>query len=653
MAEEEKDDWLDDLDDDNDGASELDQSDIESLLSGDDDDLHIEKDDAADLSSTENAGEIDSADLDSLLPETSDEAPGTPLPVTADEDVGEGVDKSDIDALLSESEIDTDVASETIEDPDQNEIDKLFSEVDDSDAPEGDPFQAEEIDFKDVIGSNQDDDNPFDATGTAFDADEFSIDDEMADIPDLSDLESSNETTSLFDDNDQSTAAVEEPTDMMGDDSLDSNSGTSNKISQLLAAMPPILQQRRNQGIIGGVLIILILFGVFMFGGKKTGTEVTEQPVEALQPPTQQTPPVVPPPMDVANVNTPPVIKDESFSMSAGSNELAINLTAFDQEGDPLNYEVLSLPRYGKLSGQAPSLVYIANKEFSGQDNFMIRVSDGKNISEPATVTIAAPLPQIAAQILPAQPTTPPIEKTKVTVKPRKLTIAAKNMTYKVASTDDLIIDWEDIWSSANDLPFSPKATVEIISKGLHGTLKKLGPSQTLYTPDKYYGGKEKIKYRFKLGKLLSKRKELKVNVVLGTPPPTIKLAAIQPSYMPGETVVLDARKTRDEKRDSVHFTWQQVSGVPILFEPLNKEFSQVAFVVPSSFNTIANPGPMLRLIATDADGQKDTRDIKISTLTKRPTAVWRGLVDGGLADDPQCPYDNCPGGLLPGPYDY
>ena len=33
MAEKEKDDWLDDFEDDDDGAAELDQSDIDSLLS--------------------------------------------------------------------------------------------------------------------------------------------------------------------------------------------------------------------------------------------------------------------------------------------------------------------------------------------------------------------------------------------------------------------------------------------------------------------------------------------------------------------------------------------------------------------------------------------------------------------------------------------
>ncbi len=100
-----------------------------------------------------------------------------------------------------------------------------------------------------------------------------------------------------------------------------------------------------------------------------------------------------------------------------------------------------------------------------------------------------------------------------------------------------------------------------------------------------------------------------------------------------------------------MRFTWQQISGVPVQLEFLNDEESQVAFVVPSSFNTVANPGPEIRLIATDEDGKKDVRNIKVATKSRRAAAMWRGLAGGGIAEDPDCPYENCPGGLLPWPY--
>lgn len=638
MAEEEKDDWLDDLDGD-DEASELDQSDIESLLSSDD----IEDSPSEDVE----AGEIDSADIDSLLSGTEDEMPAPPVQESSDSGVeGESdIDQSDIDALLSETES-TGEKEDTIEDPDQNEIDMLFSEVDDGDTPEGDPFQAEEIDFKDVIGSDQggDDDSFLDGTGTAFDADEFGIDDDMPDIPDFN-TSSEDESTSLFDDGDQETVASDEDTALMDSEDSGKTGGIPEKIALILANMPPALQSRKTQGIIGGCLLVVILLGVFLFRGDEEVQEVAEQTIVEKTAITDQ-------PSASPKINAPPVVKDTEFSMTQGT-ELAINLTAEDAEGDALSYEILSLPLHGRLSGEAPGLIYIPSKDFSGQDSFMFRVSDGTNISQPANVKISGAVPQVAVN-LPVQASKPPQTpaQTKQTVKPKKLTIAAKNKSYKVDSTNHILIDWEDLWSSANYLPFTKNVAVEILPSNLHGKLNKIGDSQSLYVPDKYYSGQEKIRYRFKLGKTLSKVRELNISVKLGSPPPTIKLAKMLPVYLPGETVVIDAAESRDEKRASVKFTWQQISGVPVQLEFLNQEESQVAFVVPASFNTVANPGPVLRLIATDEDGQTDTQDIKVESKSRRVSAMWRGLAGGGLAEDPYCPYDNCPGGLLPWPYD-
>jgi len=636
MAEEEKDDWLDDLDESDDEASALDQSDIESLISGDDEDSGGEED----------VGEIDSADIDSLLSGTDDqesqpvEADAVATPQEGDDDI----DQSDIDALLSESDSADD--EELTSAPDQNEIDMLFTEVEEGDAPEGDPFQAEEIDFKDVIDSDQGDDESFlDGTGTEFDADEFGLDDDM---PDLTDLSSIEDSSALFDDAGQTTEGSSQATVLMSN----GRSGkTGERLSVILASLPPALKNRKIQGIVGGCLVLLILAGVYLFGGEdKKPLEVAEQPTthkQEIQPPQ-------PTPAQQEQTNIPPVAENADLTFKE-SKELAIYLAAKDTDGDRLSYEVLSLPVYGKLSGQAPELMYTPGKDFSGHDSFMFRVSDGKSISQPAKVTISAPPVQVAAKqpskapqhIAPRQKTT----KKKQVIKPKKLAIAAKTKNYQLNSTKSLVIDWEDIWSNANYLPFTSKVQVEIISNNLHGKIKQQSSGQSLYVPDKYYGGTENIKYRFKLGKTFSKIKELTINIKLGHPPPTIILAAMAPIYVPGETAIIDAQESLDEQRSSVKFTWQQVSGVPVQLKFLNEEKSRVAFVVPSSFNTVANPGPEIHLTVTDEDGQKDEREIKVATRSRRPSAMWRGLAGGGIADDPYCPYDNCPGGLLPWPY--
>jgi hypothetical protein len=517
----------------------------------------------------------------------------------------------------------------------------LFSEVDEGDAPESDPFQAEEIDFKDVIDSDQGDDESFlDGTGTEFDADEFGLDDDM---PDLTDLSGVDDSAALFDEAGQATEASGQATVLTrADGDPGKIGGFSQKISHILASMPPALQNRKVQGIIGGCLVLLVVVGVFLFGGdEQKPQEITKQAAEQEQP--------VPIPQSAQlpseQVNTPPVAKDTEVTLKEGT-ELAIILTAEDADGDKLSYELLSLPVHGKLSGQAPRLIYTPGKDFSGQDNFVFRVSDEKSISQPASVKISAPSVQIAAmQATKTEQTTAPA---KQVIKPRKLAIAAKTKNYQLKSTEGLIIDWEELWNSANYLPFSKNVQVEIFSSKLHGEIKPQSASRSLYIPNKYYGGKENIKYRFKLGKTSSKIKELTINIALGNPPPTIKLAEMANTYLPGETAIIDAKESQDEDRGSVKFAWQQISGVPVQLQFLNKEKSQVAFVVPSSFNTVVNPGPELRLTVTDEDGQKDTQDIKVATKSRRPTAIWGGLAGGVMADEPYCPYDNSPGGLLP-----
>jgi len=293
----------------------------------------------------------------------------------------------------------------------------------------------------------------------------------------------------------------------------------------------------------------------------------------------------------------------------------------------------------------------------------MYRVSDGRSVSEPATIVISSAQKEeekqedseevAAAPAETVQPpeAAPPAPAPKKTIRARKLRIAAANGSYSVRSTEDLFIDWEELWSKANDLPYTSKVRVEVISDSLHGRLTRLDNSEYRYQPDRYFGGKEVINYRFRLGKLKSKVRQVRIDVKLGKPAPEIRLRKLARAYVPGETVILDAEPSRDEARDSLRFTWEQVSGVPVMLEPMNEEQSKVAFVVPSTFNTVADPGPAFRLKVDDRDGKKDERTIKVKTLSRRRSAVWGGLAGGGIADIPDCPAGDCPGALLPWPY--
>ena len=67
---------------------------------------------------------------------------------------------------------------------------------------------------------------------------------------------------------------------------------------------------------------------------------------------------------------------------------IAITLQASDLDGDVLSYSVVSGPSSGTLSGVAPDLTYTPNANFFGTDTFTYRTNDGRDFSEPATVTI-------------------------------------------------------------------------------------------------------------------------------------------------------------------------------------------------------------------------------------------------------------------------
>ncbi len=67
---------------------------------------------------------------------------------------------------------------------------------------------------------------------------------------------------------------------------------------------------------------------------------------------------------------------------------LPITLQGFDPDQDPLSFTIETGPAHGTLSGTPPDLVYTPAPEFSGQDSFTFRVSDGQYLSEPAPVVI-------------------------------------------------------------------------------------------------------------------------------------------------------------------------------------------------------------------------------------------------------------------------
>jgi hypothetical protein len=87
-------------------------------------------------------------------------------------------------------------------------------------------------------------------------------------------------------------------------------------------------------------------------------------------------------------VNDLPLADDQSVATQVGT-AVDVTLTATDDDGDSLTFEVVDGPTGGVLSGAAPDLSYNPNVGFEGIDSFTFRANDGSEDSNVATVSIS------------------------------------------------------------------------------------------------------------------------------------------------------------------------------------------------------------------------------------------------------------------------
>ena len=66
----------------------------------------------------------------------------------------------------------------------------------------------------------------------------------------------------------------------------------------------------------------------------------------------------------------------------------AITLAGTDPDGDPLSFQVQTLPAHGVLSVSGASATYVPAANYNGPDSFTFAVNDGESTSDPATVSI-------------------------------------------------------------------------------------------------------------------------------------------------------------------------------------------------------------------------------------------------------------------------
>ncbi len=708
----EKDDWLDDVDDAAIDASDLDQSDIDSLLGQDaesddsteEDEGELDQDgidalfgnqeDEQEVDDTageeaaeelaveeDDSGDMDQANIDALLGGQEDEQEveaGEEL--TAEEDDSGDLDQANIDALLGgqEDEQEVEAASEgesldtdAFEELDQDGIDELFGS-NEEDTPETDAAppkeDVEELQAGEKEVPAEEEKESFEQEKEMAEAASATEEDFVSELDDMdnffSDLDEDDNSEDPFQSEDLDFSAMladdEKDSGSLGDEEPESAAGEkkdsgedtvgmgADEIAQVMSegqgdgeenkgsgfVLPAFLasMDRKLLSAVGICLLLLVSVSLFLFLGDDEELPLIPLPEETLIVEAEE----------VTETNSIPVAENNVLQMGEKGGEIAIVLKAEDADNDPLVFEIASQPQFGILSGDPPELTYLPNKKFAGEDYFKFKVGDGQSESAPATVIITGPNLALLAQAEEKKGAETEI----VLLAPDTPAISAAEVALQVTSTDDIVIDWAEIWQAINTTPFHDKIYVDQQTAGLHGRLIKISNGQSQYIPDNFFTGQDVIRYRFKQGGLSSPVQRVNIKVKLGSPPPEINLKQLAKGYSVGETVILDASPTRDENRNTLDFNWQQVSGVPVRIKNLNDEGSMISFVMPSTFYRGSNPGPILQLTAVDETGKSESRNIKLVTLSRRQAALWRG-VNGGVAEDPALD-----GRMLPWPYE-
>lgn len=578
------------------GADSIESNELDAVEDDEDDQTNIdallEKTQRA-LPAEEVADDLDQSDIDSLL---GDDAEAGEDAYEADAEIEEGAEEdSDLDIFLGSGSGDEAAEGDGLE-VEQDEIDRLFAGLDDDD--DDDLFQAEEIDFAEVIEGDSEDEMDLGVEG---------VDETIASDK----TEVSGGATLIAGSGQQGTEYGEEEEEIVARSGLPFIPDSFNKTT--IAAL-------------GGTLLLLIAFCLYLFMPEGDEPLPVVTPDGAVQ--KTEAPPVAE--QAVASTNFIPLVNDTVFSMPHTGGEIPVRLSAQDKDDNALTFSLISQPKHGRLSGEAPFFTYLPDATFPGEDHFEFSASDGKDTSSIASVIIRGP--NLVERALVEKKSDMPV-KGKVLMPARTL-VSAKDVIIAAKSTTPVEINWGAIWQEANKTRLTRDTYLEIDSSTLKGNLKKMAFGKYHYTPDPFYEGKEVIGYRFKKGGLSSRDHQVTLEIAMGSPSPEINLKKLYDGYLVGQTVLLDATQSRDEARESLDFKWEQAAGVPVELSTMNEEGSIVSFVMPSTFYTEEKPGLTFILTAVDETGKTDTLHVKVPVISRRQAALWRSE-NGIIADDP------------------
>jgi len=231
--------------------------------------------------------------------------------------------------------------------------------------------------------------------------------------------------------------------------------------------------------------------------------------------------------------NTPPVAANDTYAaiqdvtLSIGVRGLLANDT--DAEGDDLDVQLGSQPQHGELTlGTDGDFIYKPDTGFVGDDSFTYQTSDGTELSNTATVTIA-----VALQGSGAAP------------------MVADDMFVAVAGTSTFIAPPGVL---ANDVDSEHDTVLAVAIGGSgpsHGTLSFSSDGSFTYAPDAGFIGTDNFRYFATDGTTDSTPANVEIKVVAaggGAPPSASNDAYVA---IAGEFLVIGARGVLSNDEDA------------------------------------------------------------------------------------------------------
>ena len=181
-----------------------------------------------------------------------------------------------------------------------------------------------------------------------------------------------------------------------------------------------------------------------------------------------------------------PQAQPVSYSLSEGGN-ISFVLGENQLDGLALHYEVVTLPVNGKLEGTAPSLTYIPNQAFFGDDFLEFVAKDAVSTSSPAKIVFK--------------------------VQSKAFSPVADDQAISVVedTSKNLILTGSD--------PNNDPLIFYITSAPIHGTLLGTVPNLT-YQPNADFFGTDRFKFKVSDGELESAEATVSIQVTGVSDPP-------------------------------------------------------------------------------------------------------------------------------------